>query len=85
MSWIKSLQLIVSVRCVHTSNLIERAIIKMEQYEEITREEMIDVISSIPLNEGGFPKWMLEENIMVTVDMLNERLNRVGIKLMYVK
>lgn len=55
------------------------------QIIEIPREAMEAAITGIPINQGGYPKYMLNESIMPTVDLLDNRLNLQGIRIAFVK
>lgn len=65
---------------------VEMAITALEtQIVEVPRNTMEATLTSIPINEGGFPKFMLDESIMPTIDLLDKRLMLHGLRIAFVK
>jgi len=65
---------------------VSMAIAALEnQLVEVTQEEMEAMITSIPVNQGGFPKYMLKDSITPTVELLDKRLRLLGLRVAYVK
>lgn len=52
---------------------------------KLSKEEVKELITSKPIQEGGFPKWMFEDSIEPTIDLYEQRLLLFGVKITYEK
>lgn len=52
---------------------------------EMSKEDIIQLLTSRPIDKGGYPKYMLDECIMPTVELLGKRLEYHGIRIAFLK
>lgn len=65
---------------------VEMAIDALEnRLFEISREEMVAKLTNLPMNQGGLPKFMLDDSVMPVIDLLNKRLKLHGIRIAFLK
>ena len=53
--------------------------------KEIKKENLAEILSSRPVDEGGTPKWMLNDYYLPIIDNLDERLREFGIRIAFLR